>query len=194
PQDTRWARLSLYVDALGEMWREWIINYDFSHQVRLSTQISTSAGNAQSHTREWFNLKYEHAVERVLRFEELLERLTPAEMATICIVLGILLALPFLPRTWRKIKQARSARNPHEAPRSAASFWYLRFLRKLSREGFKKTPGQTAVEFAESIPDPEVRQDAVLFTEYYERARFNESVIDAERLPELYEEMAGRLK
>ncbi|HYX53664.1 MAG TPA: DUF3488 and transglutaminase-like domain-containing protein, partial [Candidatus Limnocylindrales bacterium] len=34
PQDTRWARLSLYMDALGEMWREWIINYDFSHQVR----------------------------------------------------------------------------------------------------------------------------------------------------------------
>src|SRR5262249_14081918 len=30
-----WARLALYMDAAQEMWREWIINYDFSHQARL---------------------------------------------------------------------------------------------------------------------------------------------------------------
>jgi hypothetical protein len=31
-----------------------------------------------------------------------------------------------------------------------------------------------------------------LFTEHYERARFAESVEDAQRLPELYQEIAGR--
>ncbi|HEX2329939.1 MAG TPA: DUF3488 and transglutaminase-like domain-containing protein [Candidatus Angelobacter sp.] len=192
--DTRWARLALYMDAANEMWREWIVNYDFTHQVRLSTQISTSAGNAQSNTREWFSDKYKKAVQRVLRFEERLQRLTPTEMATICVILGVLLALPFLPRSWRKIKQARAARDPQNAPRSAASFWYLRFLKRLSREGFKKAPGQTPVEFAASIDDPETRHEAVVFTEHYERARFDESVEDAERLPQLYEEMAGRRK
>jgi hypothetical protein len=115
-------------------------------------------------------------------------------MATICVILGVLLALPFLPRSWRKIKQARAARDPQNAPRSAASFWYLRFLKRLSREGFKKAPGQTPVEFAASIDDPETRHEAVVFTEHYERARFDESVEDAERLPQLYEEMAGRRK
>jgi hypothetical protein len=37
-----------------------------------------------------------------------------------------------------------------------------------------------------------MRRDVELFTDHYERARFNESVVDAQRLPELYEELAGR--
>jgi hypothetical protein len=35
-----------------------------------------------------------------------------------------------------------------------------------------------------------MRHDVELFTEHYERARFAESVEDALKLPELYEEMA----
>jgi hypothetical protein len=37
-----------------------------------------------------------------------------------------------------------------------------------------------------------MRHDVELFTEHYERARFAESVEDAQRLPELYQEIAGR--
>jgi hypothetical protein len=65
-------------------------------------------------------------------------------------------------------------------------------LKRVARRGFRKEAAQTPAEFAESIDDPEIRNEVVTFTEHYERARFAESVEDAARLPELYEEMAGR--
>jgi hypothetical protein len=65
-------------------------------------------------------------------------------------------------------------------------------LKVIARKGIRKSPTQTAVEFASAIPDPEIKDNVVVFTEHYERARFADSVEDAERLPELYEEMARK--
>lgn len=187
-----WSRLALYMDAASQMWREWIINYDFSHQMRLSAEISNTTGKAQYSVRSWMMSKYSAAVAMVLNWQRRLGEMSPREMASWCMVLGLLLALPFIPRAWRMFDRARMARDPHRAPRTAASFWYLRMLKRVARQGFRKQAAQTPAEFADSIDDPRVRQDVVVFTEHYERARFAESVEDAERLPELYQEMAGR--
>ena len=121
-----------------------------------------------------------------------LEKLSPLQMTISCILLGLLLALPFAPMTWRKFQRTRTLRNPQRAPRTSASFWYMRMLKMMARRGVSKAPSQTPEEFASSIPDPIARHGVELFTEHYERARFDESVEDAQRLPELYEEIAGR--
>lgn len=192
PETTAWSRLALYMDAASQMWREWIINYDFSHQMKLSAEISTTTGKAQYSARSWMMSKYRAAVRMVLSWQQRLGEMSPREMAGWCVVLGLLLALPFVPRAWRAFDRVRAARDPHRAPRSAASFWYMRMLKRVGRQGFRKQAAQTATEFAESIDDARVRQDVVVFTEHYERARFAESVEDAERLPGLYEEMAGK--
>jgi transglutaminase-like putative cysteine protease len=189
---TGWSRFSLYMDAAQQLWREWIINYDFSHQMHLRTEISTKTGNAQSHFRAWLWAKYRRIVALTSEWQRRLERLSPAEMALCCLLVGLLLALPFLPKAWRTFQRQRMLRNPELAPRTSASFWYMRMLKMMARRGVKKNSFQTAEEFAASISDPLLQHDVALFTEYYERARFNESVEDAQRLPELYEEMAGR--
>ena len=75
-----------------------------------------------------------------------------------------------------------------------ASFWYLRLLKKLSHRGFHKQPTQTPVEFAESIDDPSVREEVVIFTEHYERARFDESVNDAKNCRNCLKRLRGRSK
>ena len=62
----------------------------------------------------------------------------------------------------------------------------------MARRGMRKEQSQTAGEFASAIPDLRIRRDVELFTEHYERARFNASVEDAQMLPELYEEIAGK--
>ncbi|HET6935252.1 MAG TPA: DUF3488 and transglutaminase-like domain-containing protein [Candidatus Angelobacter sp.] len=191
-QNGSWARLGLYMDAASELWREWVINYDFSHQMKLSAELSTTTGNAQSTFRLWAWRKYRQIVHKFMQWQHDLERMSPRQMAIACIVLLILLALPFGPKAWRTYDRARTLRNPQRAPRSAASFWYVRLLKRLSRRGFRKTPSQTPEEFAQSIDDPRVRQDVVAFTEHYERARFDESVEDAKRLPELYEEITAK--
>jgi hypothetical protein len=189
---TRWSRMELYMDAARQLWREWIVNYDFSHQVRLRAEISTRTGNAQSSFRLWLAQQYRRVVTMMSNFQQQLERLSSAQMGLCCVVLAILLALPFMPRAWRTFQRTRLLRNPQRAPRTSASFWYLRMLKMLARRGVKKEPSQTAEEFVSSIPDPLMRHDVGLFTEHYERARFAESVEDAQRLPELYEEIAGR--
>jgi hypothetical protein len=65
-------------------------------------------------------------------------------------------------------------------------------LKMMARRGVRKEQSQTAEEFASSIPDPRIRRDVELFTEHYERARFDASVEDAQLLPDLYEEIAGK--
>ena len=187
-----WSRLALYMDAAREAWREWVINYDFSHQMRLSAQLSNETGSVQSRLRVWVTRKYKNLVHRVQSWQRGLARLSPEQMVMACILLGILLALPFTPRAWRSLQRTRALRNPHRAPRTSASFWYLRLLKKLARQGFRKAPEDTPVEFAASIGDPEIREDVVVFTHHYQRARFDASVPDAERLPELYEEITAK--
>lgn len=191
-QTGSWARLGLYMDAASEMWREWVINYDFTHQMRLSAELSNTTGNAQSSFRMWSLRKYRHWVHTMMRWQDNLKRLSPRQMAIACLVLAFLLALPFVPKGLRTYQRAQMLRNPQRAPRTAASFWYLKLLKRLSRRGLRKEPSQTPAEFAESISDQQVRQDVVAFTEHYERARFDESVEDARRLPELYEEITGK--
>lgn len=187
-----WSRIGLYMDAAREMWREWVVNYDFSHQMKLSSELATSTGNAQSRIRIWITHNYRRMVRTMGVWQRRLEIMPATEMATWIVVLALILSLPFAPRAWRSFERSRALRNPQRAPRTSASFWYLRMLKKLARRGVRKEPAQTAEEFAASIADPAMRQDVVAFTEHYERARFAESVEDARKLPDLYEEIAGR--
>lgn len=186
------SRVSLYLDAASELWREWVINYDFTHQMKLSADISSTTRHAQFTITSWLIKQYRHAVRVALDWEKRLGEMTPQEMASWCVVLGLLLALPFTPKAFRTFDRRRKARDPRQAPRTAASFWYIRMLKRVARRGFRKQPAQTPAEFADSIDDPGLHEDVVVFTEHYERARFADSVEDAERLPALYEEFAGK--
>jgi hypothetical protein len=169
------------MDAARQIWREWIVNYDFSHQMKLRTELSTKTGNVQSSFRIWAMHRYFRMVNLMSNWQRRLENLSPRQMALCCVLLGLLLALPFAPKAWRSFQRTR-----------AASFWYQRLLKMMARRGMRKEPFQTAEEFVSSIPDLQMRHDVELFTEHYERARFAESVEDAQRLPELYQEIAGR--
>ena len=188
---TGWSRMALYMDAARQMWREWIVNYDFGHQMKLRTELSTTTGNVQSSFRLWLLRQYFRIVKLIGNWQRRLEDLSPKQMALCCVLLALLLAMPFVPRALRTFQKSRALRNPQRAPRTSASFWYLRMLKLMARRGVRKGPSQTAEEFASAIPDPQIRHDVVLFTEHYERARFDESVKDAQRLPDLYEEIAG---
>jgi transglutaminase-like putative cysteine protease len=189
---TGWSRMALYMDAARQIWREWIVNYDFSHQVKLRTELSAKTGNVQSSFRTWLWNRYLQTVKVIGNWQRRLERLSPGQMTLCCVLLGLLLALPFAPLAWRSFQRTRTLRNPQRAPRTSASFWYLRMLKMMARRGVNKRSWQTAEEFVSSITDPLMRHNVGLFTEHYERARFDESVEDAQRLPELYAEIAAR--
>jgi hypothetical protein len=67
--------------------------------------------------------------------------------------------------------------------------WYARMARALARRGMEKPAAQTPHEFVRKIEDSRLREPVARFTAVYESARFGNSPGDAQRLPELYEEV-----
>ncbi|HKD13845.1 MAG TPA: transglutaminaseTgpA domain-containing protein [Candidatus Angelobacter sp.] len=183
------SRLAKYMDAMHEMWREWVINYDFSRQAQLSSEITAKASNVHGKVRHWYWDKYS----RMLRWLGTIRGGVAAGNVVLIFVLGAgVIAIPFLPRMWRAFQRARFLKNPQQAPSTSASLWYARMLKVMARRGIRKSPAQTPSEFASAIDDPEVQRNVIVFTEHYERARFADSAEDASRLPQLYDALALR--
>jgi len=190
PVATRWSRLALYADAMGEFWREWIINYDFTHQLALHNEVFTGSRQQFLQVRESLRSLYHRLLERVRLAREAGEDSRKA-LGVIALLLAmlVLVCVRAMVRAW---KRRSVAQHPENAPSQAAALWYQRLTRTLARRGCEKRPSQTPVEFARSIPDIRLRDSVSRFTEHYERARFGESSEDARELPELYEEVVGK--
>ena len=184
-------RVGLYLDAAREFWREWVVNYDFLHQQNLTISAMLKGRSMSDRFRLWLRREHVRLLVRARRMYQHGQQSSPREIATIILVGAVLLialrSRPLL-RHWRSV---RLARNPSRAPDQAASIWYGRLVRKLSHRGWHKRATQTPQEFAASIDDPLLRTHVERFTTRYEGARFGRSVEDAERLPELYQEVMG---
>ena len=103
----------------------------------------------------------------------------------------VLLLLGNLRRIWFAVRNRRLRAHPERAPRFAATVWYEQMTRFLARRGWRKSPVQTPQEFTAAIEDEGLRERVEKFTRHYESARFGGSAEDAQRLPELYEEIKG---
>jgi hypothetical protein len=111
-------------------------------------------------------------------------------------VAGGLIAMLFLfmanaRRLLQAVARRRLAARPEKSPRQAATIWYERMTEIVARRGWRKLPTQTPDEFVSRIEDAMVRQRVAEFTRHYESARFDDSVEDVLRLPELYEEISA---
>jgi hypothetical protein len=92
-------------------------------------------------------------------------------------------------RILRMMRRRGLRAHPERSPEQAAAMWYERMSRTLARHGMQKPAAQTAQEFARVIEDEPLRSRVGRFTEAYESARFGNCAEDAQRLPELYEEV-----
>jgi hypothetical protein len=184
-----WNRAGLYLDALREFWREWVINYDFSHQTALSNTLAVRSRRWFDSARLWVRRSYESLLARARHVQGEAER-TPKRIGGMALgVIALVVLLVNFGRLRRMVRVRRLARNPASAPQAAASIWYGRLLRSLGRRGWRKLPEHTPKEFLGTIRDPKLRGPVAAFTEHYERARFGNSARDAQALPEIYEEI-----
>ncbi|HXY04340.1 MAG TPA: DUF3488 and transglutaminase-like domain-containing protein [Terriglobales bacterium] len=186
-----WSRAMLYVDAMASFWREWIINYDLSHQQTLGRQATQSALDWLRHAEFWMRHEYDALLSAATRSQQTMSD-APAGWTFGALGTAVLLILGAnAQRIWRAISRRRIAARPDRYPSSAATIWYQRSLRLLAKRGIRKSPAQTPEEFLRSISDQRVREPISRLTEHYERARFGDSPQDAARLPELFEELAN---
>jgi hypothetical protein len=184
-----WSRLMLYMDAMSSFWREWIVNYDLAHQLRLTQDATHGSRAVVGQAQSWGRREYQKMLSWARRVQDRVGASSVKwgirAVGTIALVL-LIISLPRLLLLWQKIRLARS---PRQAPQLAASIWYERMLRRTAKLGWKKSPAQTPEEFASLITDQNIQHCVSDFTEHYERARFGNSAEHASRLPELYEEI-----
>jgi protein-glutamine gamma-glutamyltransferase len=186
-----WNRAALYLDAMASFWREWVVNYDATHQSILARQTVHSSREVIAGLRGWGQRYYQRWLARARRVSRTVSS-SPMRWGGAAMVLALLAGLLISAgRVRRILLRNRLAAHPERSPVLASSIWYERMTRLIARRGWKKTPAQTPQEFVTSITDHATRDRVARFTERYEKARFAGSSEDAESLPELYEEVSG---
>lgn len=184
-----WNRLALYVDAMASFWREWIVSYDSSHQYVLGKAAIMSSRGAWEGARRWARDHYQSMLKWARRKQDGVEQ-SPGRWAILGAGIALLLlVLGNLGRIVRWLQEKWLSAHPERSPEQAASMWYQRMARVLARRGMQKPKAQTPQEFLHKIEDNRLREPVARFTAVYESARFGNSPEDAQRLPELYEEV-----
>jgi len=183
-----WSQAQLYLDAVQEFWREWVVNYDAGHQAALSLAAVRQTRSRVSTFGLWAKQIYGRLLGQARRLH-LAASSNPRRLLRGGAVLLILLTLAAAPFAAYRLRKAWRARSPHISPRSAASIVYLRMTRFLARRGYRRSPAQTPAEFAASIDDAALRDAVERFTAAYQRARYGESPEQAVALASLYDEL-----
>ena len=188
---TGWRRAMLYVDAMASFWREWVINYDVSHQHTLGQQATRNAIDALRRTQDWGRRQYQALLDAARRSQQTVADAPLSWTARGVCAAVLLILVANARRLWKAVSRWRLAAQPEKSPRAAATIWYERTLRALAKRGLRKSPVQTPTEFVRSISNEAVREPISRLTEHYERARFGDSPEDAARLPELFDEVTS---
>jgi protein-glutamine gamma-glutamyltransferase len=167
------ARIGLYWDWFQFAWSEWVINYDFSHQVTLAENLRKSSQSWGEHARA-YALRKEHAA---MAYLLALDRRVEASRYTLPSILAFLIALLLYIRGRSMIAYAAArwrlrAGHSGNLTASLAAFEYREMLRLLEKRGWKKADSQTPLEFAATIPDLQVAAPVAQLTDLYQSARF----------------------
>ena len=184
-----WNRVYLYVDAMREFWHDWVVNYDTRHQNVLSVVVVRQGHVTFEKLRKGLAWAYGNSLRQAkalrMHFQQHLQGWTLWIGAVGSVVFVLLIGPKIFLALWRM----RLARTPSLAPQTAATVWYERLLRLLSRRGLQKLPNHTPEEFLNTIQSHTVRQRVESFTHCYERARFGDSAEAAEELPKIFIEI-----
>jgi hypothetical protein len=188
------ASIGKYWDWLALKWDEWVINYDFLHQVSLAQGAGRGARGWAAAWRTRFENLHESVVRRMRLWQFHAQNWsgTPFVIAAIVSALAVLAG-------WKPLRKRFSMwwilRSPSSGVLSAeiASEHYSEMLRLLERRGLRKTDGATALEFATSIPQMELAGPVGRLTDLYQSARFGNATVEPRRSVELLREIRQRL-
>ena len=189
------TRLGQYMDWLELSWSEWVINYDFAHQLQMAQNVQRSSRTWTDSARAWYttlqsknrrwlrSLQKEHAAVGLL---------FPA--ALILFLFG--LRYDLFRRVIRRLRLYWQLRVPQGAGANPqlASRLYAELLNVLERRGFARSDSQTALEFASTVQTPALASAVHEFTQIYGHARFGGMPCDALRLHNLLAQIRSALR
>lgn len=180
------SRAEMYWDWFQFSWNEWVINYDFTHQVSLARGVRQSSLSWSERISNSYREKRRRAVNFLKTTQARLSSSPYALPGALIFLLALLLYFRgralggFVAVRW-KLRARRGGQLPSEL----AAFEYRQMLRLLERRGWRKSPAQTPLEFAASIRVPEFAGPVAELTELYQSARFGTAPADARRVSSL---------
>ena len=182
------AWLGHYWDWFELQWSEWVINYDFVHQITLAQNLHRVSRDWTERLRTVFADARRFATDRLELWQARAVRTAaalPAGLAILAVLcISALLLQPKvrqrLVAVWRLRIAPSAAMTPH-----LATLQYNEMLRLLARRGIRKAPGQTPLEFATSVPDGNLAALVRELTAMYHAARFGGQAPDPRRASSL---------
>jgi transglutaminase-like putative cysteine protease len=191
PTRNGWSRLRLYADAAASFWREWIINYDISHQRTLGKNAATNARHFFEETRLWIHDEHQAMLRAARRAHQHFTKFPEQWMGGLIGLAGVLIVLLNLRRMVAGLRNRGLRAHPERAPRESAALWYDRMVSRMARLGWRKSPSQTPLDFVAAIQEATLQKKVARFTRAYESARFGQSADDAQSLPQLFKDISA---
>jgi transglutaminase-like putative cysteine protease len=185
------SRLNLYLDWMQLNWNEWVINYDFTHQLAMAKNVRQNSTDYSESFRRWFRRAEERGMAGLTewqRHHSYLSLVFPVALVFLLVVLRsgwIRAALRWLGLALQMRQPTTRRNNPQ-----LASGLYAEMLRVLEQRGFPRAETQTPGEFAATLRvQPALGFVVDEFTSLYAEARFGGAVCDAFRLRALLEQI-----
>jgi transglutaminase-like putative cysteine protease/uncharacterized membrane protein len=191
PPRTGWSRMQLYLDAAASFWREWIVNYDSSHQRALGKDAATSSRQFFDGARRWMERQHQAMMHWTRRAHERFAKFPARWLGSFFAFAAAAIALLNFRRMIGGLRHHSLRAHPERAPRQSAALWYDRMVRRMARLGWRKSPSETPLDFVAAIQEDALRKKVARFTRAYESARFGHSVVDAQSLPELFQDIVA---
>ena len=191
PTRTGWSRMQLYVDAAASFWREWIINYDVSHQRTLGKDAAYGSRRFFDQARQWIGRQHRALLRSARRAGGHFATFPVRWLGGLIAFAALLITLLNLRRLINGLHDRKLRAHPERAPRESAALWYDRMVGRMARLGWRKTPSQTPLDFVAAIQEDALQQKVANFTRAYESARFGKSLDDAQSLPQLFNDITS---
>ncbi len=186
------SRVGQYLDWMELSWNEWVINYDFAHQVQMAQIMQRSTRSWTESVRGWF--AGEQRASKVWLRSWLNRRGAVTFVLPVALILFlVLLRYGLLSAAIRRLRLYLQLRAPKAASVNPqlASRLYAELLHLLARRGFARRASQTPLEFAAAVGEPGLAPAVQEFTQLYAHARFGGVPCDAIKLRDLLEQVRG---
>jgi len=189
------TRLGQYVDWMEITWNEWVIGYDFAHQLVLAHNLQRNSRNWSDTARGWFERKQREG-KRWLKSWEFrhgtLGYLLPVVLVLFIVALRFNLFVE-IARRLRLFLQLRASKSVRSDPQLASRL-YAELLRTLARRGLTRIESQTPFEFAAAVNSPRLAPAVREFTQIYAHARFGGAPCNTTRLGQLLDQVRSALR
>ncbi len=184
------SQISHYWDWFQLQWGEWVINYDFVHQITVAQNLGRFSRDWAERVRTEFSGARRRATEQLKLWQDKISR-TPSDRTAVFVVFGafVIAVLTLRPEVRRRLALLWRTRvlPAREMTPHLATLQYLEMLRVLARGGIQKTDAQTPMEFAASLPDGTLAAPVFELTTIYQAARYGGKPADPQKASTLIE-------